>query len=151
MIAHSIPTVVRREKTWANRYLGQYVLHRRFLKTREVGEDLTPVAREVLEAYLGMTALVLKYNDVMVNRKQLMLFFNKAGARAIIRQMTFVGHEEHAEDRIYRWRPSPGTITAVGAIVNDRIAYEFGKLWWKRVEIAVATLGLPGDGDTQSN
>lgn len=140
LLKHDVPTVVRREKHWRNQFKAGIVLQRRFLPAIATGGDTKVIAEEIIAAYLGMAAVILKDNDVLVNRRQLMMFFNKAGARAITRHMRFVGADEHAPDKVYRWRPSAGTTTAVGAIVNERISYQFGKMWWKRVDLAVATL-----------
>jgi hypothetical protein len=142
-LMHDIPTVVRREKHWRNQFKAGIVLQRRFLPAVATGGDPKVIAEEIIAAYLGMAAVILKDNDVLVNRRQLMMFFNKAGARAITRHMRFVGADEHAPDKVYRWRPSAGTTTAVGAIVNEQVSYQFGKMWWKRVDLAVATLGEP--------
>jgi len=130
--AYDIPTVVRREQHWRNAFKAAIVLHRRMA----TGVD----PEEIIAAYLGMAAVVLKDNEVLVNRRQMKFFLDKTGARAIMRHMRFAEADEHAPDKVYRWRPRPGTVTAVGAIMNERISYQFGKLWWKRVDEAVASL-----------
>jgi hypothetical protein len=137
LLKHDAATLVRRNQHWNNRYKGNVILSKRL-------ETIIP--EEVLAAYLGIAAVILAENEVMVNRRQLMFFFNKAGAKAVMRYMRFAGPDESDPDveqrKTYRWRPNSGAITMVGAALNARIAGEFGRYWWKMVDEAVATLRL---------
>jgi hypothetical protein len=137
VLKHDAATLVRRDRHWNNRYKGNVILSKR-LETTE--------PEEVLAAYLGIAAVILAENEIMVTRKQLMFFFNKAGAKAVMRYMRFVGPDETDPDvelrKTYRWRPNPGAVTMVGAALNARIAGEFGRYWWKVVDEAVATVPM---------
>lgn len=145
LLKHDVPTMVRREGSWRNGFKATWILQRRLCPELNPGEDPEQVAEEVLAAYLGMTAVILKYNDVLVNRRQMMLFINKAGARAVIRHMRFRGAEEGRPEKVYRYSPKSGTVTAVGKVLNDKISHQFGRSWWKDVESAAVSLGTPSE------
>ena len=128
-LTHSIPTLARRDKSWKNVFKAKCCLSKRL-------EQID--AEEVLAAYLGLAAVVIKENDVAVNAKQFELFINKSGGKAVSRYMKTEAFDPNTES-LYQWKPSSGVITQIGKLVFDGIAREFGQRWWKEAEVVLVT------------
>lgn len=128
-LKYGIPTLARRDGSWRNAFKAKCVLSKRL-------EQISP--EEVLSAFLGLAAVVIEGNDVMVSAKQFEHMIQKSGGKAITRYMRTQAVDP-ASERLYRWKPSTGTITQVGKLVFDEIAREFGVRWWKEAEVALVT------------
>ena len=128
-LKHGIPTLARRDGSWRNAFKAKCVLSKRL-------EQISP--EEVLSAFLGLAAVVIEGNDVMVTAKQFEHMIQKSGGKAVTRYMRKQAID-HFSERLYQWKPSTGTITQVGKLVFDAIAKEFGARWWKDAEVALVT------------
>ena len=128
-LKHGIPTIARREGTWRNQFKAQCLLSRRLE---------TMPAEEIIASFLGMVVLILSENTVPVSAVQMEYFLHKAGGRTAVRYKR-VQATDPETGKLYRWKPSDGTLTCVGKIIHGYIQHEQGKRWWKDAEVVIAT------------
>ena len=137
LIDHPIPVLSRRQKSWNNEFMALCVLSRQ-LKRKPV--------EEVVAGYLGMTALILEGNELLLTAKQLELCFNKAGARAITRFGKWYAIDGQG-GKTYKYNPTSGTMTRIGEIIHKAISKEYGSKWYKLAEEKIAMLERPSKAE----
>lgn len=129
-----IATLVRRRKTWSNRFKGAVLISRRLNHNSRNADTL-------LAIYLGMTARLLNDNDLLLTRRQLLFSIQKIGARAAITyRLPLTEPDQYDPDREWKYQLQYGAVTQAGWIVFELIASEFGQDWFKRVDEAIAIL-----------
>ena len=128
-LKHGIPTLARRDKSWRNAFKAKCCLSKRL---EQIG------AEEVLAAFLGLSAVVIRENDLAVSAKQFEHFIHKSGGKAVSRYMR-TQDVDPSSGRLYQWKPSSGTITQMGKLISRAIAKEHGQRWWKDAEVVLVT------------
>ena len=127
-----MPIIAKRRKNWTLEFTALVVLSRQ-LKVKPV--------EEILAGYLGMVVLILEGNELLLTSKQLELCLCKAGARSITRFGQWKVLDE--DGKTYRYHPSAGCMSKIGAVVFKAIAHEFSMKWYKLAEEKIAMLERP--------
>ena len=139
LIDHPIPIIAKRRKNWTLEFTALVVLSKQLKKK--------PV-EEILAGYLGMVAMILDGNELLLTAKQLELCLCKAGARSITRFGKWQVSDE--DGKMYRYHPSAGCMTRIGAVVFKAIGHEFSMKWYKLAEEKIAMLERPSKSESES-
>ncbi len=137
LIDHPIPIIAKRRKNWTLEFTALVVLSKQLKKK--------PVEEVVLAGYLGMVAMILDGNELLLTAKQLELCLCKAGARSITRFGKWQVSDE--DGKMYRYHPSAGCMTKIGEVVFKAIAHEFSTKWYKLAEEKIAMLERPSKAE----